>query len=195
MTERILNLDTAIFQVLNGQLQHPVLDVVMRALTTQENWYPVLGGLWVAMIIWGGRRGRLAAAMLVVAIALTDQLSCSVLKPLVGRLRPCNALPPEDVRLIVHGSKAFSFPSAHAANSFAMASVAAWRFKRWAPLFFLIAVAVGYSRVYVGVHYPLDVVGGTILGLACGRAAIWSVVALARRWERMRSERLAARAG
>jgi undecaprenyl-diphosphatase len=193
--ERIVAADTALFEFLNGQLHHPVLDPVMRALTTQGNWYPILGGMWVALFIWGGRRGRLAAAMLIVAVALTDQLSCTVLKPLIGRLRPCNALPPEDIRLIVGGSKAFSFPSAHAANSFAMASVAAWRFKRWAPLCFIVAAAVGYSRIYVGLHYPLDVLGGTVLGLACGRAAIWSVVAFARWWERVRSARLAARPG
>ncbi len=191
MIERLLELDAAVFRLLNGTLHHPLLDAIFPFVTTQENWYPVLGGLFFAMIIWGGRRGRMAAAMLVVAIALADQLSCTVLKPLVGRVRPCNALPAEEVRLLVRGSKALAFPSAHAANSFAMATVATWRFRRLAPLFFLIAAAVAYSRVYVGVHYPLDVIGGAILGVAVGRAAIWLIAAFVRVWGRWRATRRA----
>jgi len=135
----------------------------------------VLAGLWLALIIWGGRRGRMAAVALVIAIALTDQICCSVLKPLVGRIRPCNALPPEQCRLLVGRSSAMSFPSAHAANSFAMATVASWKLSRFAPLLFLVAAAVAYSRVYVGVHYPFDVIAGAIIGALLGRLAIWLV--------------------
>ena len=183
----ITQLDTQFFKVINGDLVHPVLDTVMRAITTQENWYPVLGGLAVALLIWGGRRGRLAVAMLVIAVALTDQISCSFLKPLIGRVRPCNALAPQNVRLIVGATTAYSFPSAHAANSFAMATVVSWRFARFAPVAFLIAAAVAYSRVYVGVHYPLDSVAGAILGLLTGRLSIWIVVALTTRWDAARA--------
>jgi undecaprenyl-diphosphatase len=178
----VTELDTQLFQVINGDLVHPVLDTVMRAITTQENWYPVLGGLAIALLIWGGRRGRLAVAMLVIAVALTDQISSSVLKPLIGRVRPCNALAPGDVRLLVGATTACSFPSAHAANAFAMATVVSWRLPRLAPVAFLIAAAVAYSRVYVGVHYPLDSIAGAFLGVLLGRLSIWIVVALGRRW-------------
>jgi hypothetical protein len=65
-----------------------MLDRVMVAVTTQDYWTPVLAGLWLALVIWGGRKGRMAAAMLVVAVALSDQITCSVLKPLVARARP-----------------------------------------------------------------------------------------------------------
>jgi undecaprenyl-diphosphatase len=183
----IAELDTRLFTLINVEFHHPVLDAVMRAITTQENWYPVLAGLAVALLIWGGRRGRMAVAMLVIAVAITDQISCSFLKPLVGRVRPCNALPPESFRRIVHATAAFSFPSAHAANSFAMATVVSWRFPGFAILAYLIAAAVAYSRVYVGVHYPLDVIGGAILGLLTGRLSIWIVVALRRRWDAART--------
>lgn len=183
----ITALDRQLFTVINGDLQHPVLDVVMRAITTQENWYPVLGGLGVALLIWGGRRGRMAVAMLVIAVAITDQISSSFLKPLFGRVRPCNALPPGSFRRIVKATAAFSFPSAHAANSFAMATVVSWRFPLFAPFAFLIAAAVAYSRVYVGVHYPLDSIAGAILGLLTGRLSIWLVVALRRRWDAARA--------
>jgi undecaprenyl-diphosphatase len=181
MTEYLATLDAAIFRSLNGDLTHPVLDWLMPFVTTQENWYAVLLGLWVAMLIWGGRQGRIAAVLIVIAIAISDQLTCSVLKPLVGRIRPCNALPPESVRLLVGGSHAFSFPSAHASNSFAMATVVAWRFPKFALVAFFVAVLVAYSRVYVGVHYPFDVLAGALLGLLIGKVLATAGSALDRR--------------
>ncbi|MCK4409769.1 MAG: phosphatase PAP2 family protein [Candidatus Eisenbacteria sp.] len=184
MISQLVAIDTVLFALLNTKLTHPVLDSVMPFVTEQENWYPVLIGLWLALVIWGGRRGRMAAMALVIAVALTDQISCSIIKPLVGRVRPCNALSPAQCRLLVGRSSAMSFPSAHAANSFAMATVASWRFSRFAPLFYLVAVAVAYSRVYVGVHYPLDSLAGAVLGALLGRLAIWLVVGLRRRWDR-----------
>ncbi len=184
MINQLIAIDSALFVVLNTRLTHPVLDSVMPFVTHQENWYPVLVGLWLALIIWGGRRGRMAAVALIIAIALTDQIACSVIKPLVGRVRPCNALTPAECRLLVGRSSAMSFPSAHAANSFAMATVASWKLRRFAPLLYFFAVLVAYSRVYVGVHYPIDVLAGAVLGALLGRLAIWVVVAVRRRWDR-----------
>jgi undecaprenyl-diphosphatase len=82
-----------------------------------------------------------------------------------------------------------SFPSAHAANSFAMATVASWRLRRFAPLFYFVAVVVTYSRVYVGVHYPLDALAGAVLGALLGRLALWLVVGVRQRWDRWREIR------
>jgi len=187
--ERLAELDRAAFLLLNGKLHAPPLDSLMVALTTQDNWVPVLAGLWLALVIWGGRRGRMAAAMLVVAVALSDQISCSVIKPLVARVRPANALPEGTVRLLVGRSGAFSFPSAHAANNFAAASVVAWRWPRFTVMAFSVAALVAYSRIYVGAHFPGDVVGGAVLGLMCGRGAIWMVAASVRSFERARASR------
>jgi undecaprenyl-diphosphatase len=180
----ILDIDTSLFIFLNTRLTHPVLDSLMPFITDKEHWYPVLLGLWLALIIWGGKRGRMAAVALVIAIALADQVSCTILKPLIGRVRPCNALAAEQCRLLVGRSSAMSFPSAHAANSFAMATVVSWRLSKFAPLFFLIAAAVAYSRVYVGVHYPFDTIAGAVLGALLGRLAIWLVVAVRGKWDR-----------
>jgi len=187
----LVGVDRALFSLLNGDWTHPILDVVVPFVTTQENWYPVLVGLWVALIIWGGRRGRIAAALLVVAVALSDQITCSLLKPLIGRVRPCNALPADQVRLLVGRSGAYSFPSAHASNSFAMATVVCWRFPRVAPVAFTVAGLVAYSRVYVGVHYPLDVLAGALLGIVVGRV----LAAVGNASERLLKRRALERAG
>ncbi len=165
-------LDIALFRLLNTSVWHPIVDPVMVAITSQDRWYVALLGAWLAMIIWGGRRGRLAAVMVVLAVALSDQLSSGFLKPLVGRVRPCNALPLDEIRLLVRQSKAFSFPSSHAANAFSMATVLLWRYPRHGVLIFVIALLIGYSRIYVGVHYPLDVLAGAALGFLCGKLAI-----------------------
>lgn len=175
-------LDVALFMFLNTTVWHPAVDPVMVAITTQDHWYAVLFGGWLAMIIWGGRRGRLAAVMAVLAVTLSDQLSSGFLKPLVGRARPCNALPLDEIRLLVRRSKAFSFPSSHAANSFSMAAVLSWRYPRYAALAFGLAAVIAYSRVYVGVHYPLDTVAGAVLGVLCGRVAILVVRSTDRWW-------------
>jgi undecaprenyl-diphosphatase len=180
MIERLLALDAELFLLLNAKLTDPILDRVMPAITTQENWYPFLGVAAVAMIIWGGRKGRLAVIMLIVGIALTDQITCSVLKPLVGRIRPCNVFGADEFRLLVNLTKSPAFPSGHAANSFGMATVASWRFRKFAPVFYLIAAAVAYSRVYVGVHYPLDVIAGAAVGIALGLTTIIGVQVVAR---------------
>ena len=172
MFQRLLDLDTALFLLVNGAAGNGALDRVMVFVTTQDHWVPVLVGLWVALVVWGGKRGRMAAAMLVVAVALSDQLSSAVLKPIVARVRPANALPDGAVDLLVGRSRAFSFLSSHAANTAAAAAVLAWRWPRWAPLACAVAALVAISRVYVGLHYPGDVLGGAVLGVMCGRGAI-----------------------
>ena len=189
MFQRLLDLDTALFLLVNGAAGNGALDRVMVFVTTQDHWVPVLVGLWVALVVWGGKRGRMAAAMLVVAVALSDQLSSAVLKPIVARVRPANALPDGAVDLLVGRSRAFSFPSSHAANTAAAAAVLAWRWPRWAPLACAVAALVAISRVYVGLHYPGDVLGGAVLGVMCGRGAIWVVAASVRAFQRSRGPR------
>jgi undecaprenyl-diphosphatase len=112
----------------------------------------------------------------------------------VGRLRPCNALDAEHCRLLVGASSAKSFPSAHAANSFAMATVASWGYRKLAPLFFLVAAIVAYSRIYVGLHYPLDALGGAALGILLGRFSIWVVVRARELWDIRKAREIASRA-
>jgi undecaprenyl-diphosphatase len=103
--------------------------------------------------------------LLVVAADLLAYLLASGLKEVVDRPRPRGV-----DRLM--GASGSSFPSGHAATSFACALVLAILLPRFAVPFFVLAAAIGFSRVYVGVHYPLDVVGGAALGLAAATALL-----------------------
>ena len=123
-------------------------------------------------MIWkGGKEGRIIILLVIPLILLSDQISSSFLKPLVGRIRPCNTL--ENINLLVNKSKAFSFPSAHAANFFALATYFGYYYRKYIWWFMFVATMVALSRVIVGVHYPFDVVGGAIIGVNCAYAIIY----------------------
>jgi undecaprenyl-diphosphatase len=99
----------------------------------------------------------------VLAIGLASLITDGVVKPLVGRHRPYTDR--SDVVLLAGRPTDASFPSSHAANSFAGAYVLARVFPEFRAAFWTLAILVAFSRVYVGVHYPLDVAAGAVLGL------------------------------
>lgn len=168
-----LELDHALFSLLNGSWHHPALDWCMPWWREKLTWIP----LYLALVGVLFYKLRSAAWVLLLAailsVGLADTVSSKVLKPAVHRLRPCND--PEmagQVRLLTDCGKAYSFTSSHAANHFALAAflsivLASWG--RMLPVFFYFwAGTIAYGQVYVGVHYPSDVVGGAILGLIIG---------------------------
>ena len=107
-------------------------------------------------------------------VGLTDQISSSVFKPFFHRLRPCNdpALVGKTRLLLDQCAGGFSFTSSHAANHFgiAMFIFITWGVtqKKYTSFFFVWAGVIAFAQIYVGVHYPLDIIGGTIIGLISG---------------------------
>lgn len=162
--ETLLNIDLYIFNLLNGTLYLKALDKFFVMITTQGNWNItfIILGLW--LLFKGGKTGRIAVIVLGITILLSDQLSSSVLKPLIERPRPCHTM--EDIRLLVNCGAGLSFPSSHAVNNFAGAFILTYFFKNLRYVFYVIAFLVAYSRVYVGVHYPVDILGGALIGLS-----------------------------
>jgi undecaprenyl-diphosphatase len=161
--------DTAVFRFLNTSLSNPVFDVLMPFLTDlnkQRIVLVIVAALVLWMIIRGNKSVRLAAILLIITIIISDQLNSSVIKYWLLRQRPCRIL--HDVRLLVSCGSGYSFPSSHAVNNFAGALVLSFFLPRAKWWFFGYATTIAFSRVYVGVHYPFDVIGGGVIGLICG---------------------------
>lgn len=176
--------ELALFRAINQTWTNPVFDALIPMLGNKRFF------LWTAAILAARAawllRGRMIAPALAVmaALACSDALNESV-RMLVRRLRP--ALAGVGPRLLENSTGSFSFPSAHAANSFAMAMVLAWWLRRrpmLAAVFPLWALGTAYSRVYAGAHFPLDVACGAALGIVCGAA----VVGAFEPWRRSRAE-------
>ncbi|MBI5048034.1 MAG: phosphatase PAP2 family protein [Deltaproteobacteria bacterium] len=157
----ILQLDKSIFYILNTKLTTYFLDFFMPFITTKTNFVEVIIFAWLMFFIAGKGRDK-KVLVIVIFIALMSDFTTDVLKNIIHRTRPCNALP--DVRILVGCTKSFSFPSGHATNLFAVAAYLSYNYRRYSPLFFFMAVIIAYSRIYVGVHYPLDIAGGALVG-------------------------------
>lgn len=168
-----MSVDLALFRLINITWGWDALAPAMRFFSGFVYWLPLLALFVLWMIFRDGRRGRITVLLLLFLIPASDQLSSHVLKPLVARPRPCRAEAGiEGVR--THGarcSRRGSFPSSHAANIAAAAALLALRYRRTRLPAGLTAFLVGYSRVYLGVHYPSDVLGGWLLGALLGGAA------------------------
>jgi undecaprenyl-diphosphatase len=160
--ERLRALDQIVFRLINVDLANLFFDLFMPWITEPRNFYLlfIIGGLVLA--VKGGRRGRRALVLVLIAVLISDQ-SALILKNQLQRIRPCHI--ENAVRLLVGCSHSFAMPSAHAANIFSATMILSFLYKKFSPLFLVIALSVAYSRVYVGVHYPSDVLAGSCLGI------------------------------
>ena len=159
--------DTAVFRAIHLGCHQAWLDPVMRALTDPGVFkIPILVAIGLAFPLL--RRGRGAIGLLVLALTLTisDQTSAKVLKPIFKRPRPSVVL--ADSRPLFGVRRSWAFPSVHATNFFAAAPVISAVFPEVTVAAFAVAGAVSLSRVYVGDHWPSDVLGGALLGLFLG---------------------------
>ncbi len=160
--DAIIGIDRAIFYLVHTRLTSGFLDLFMPFITSKSNFTVVMIILWVGGLIVGKWKSRQALILLLFVVAFSDFLSSSIFKELFQRVRPCVAL--DNVHILVGCSGSFSFPSSHATNIFAAMVWLSLHYRKALPLFLTIALLVSYSRIYVGVHYPLDVIGGACLG-------------------------------
>jgi undecaprenyl-diphosphatase len=167
----LYDLDLGLFRFCNATLANPFGDFVFPFLSDIHNFYLLYGLGIVALLLTDGKRGRIAVVLLLVMIVVSDQFSSALIKPLVGRVRPCAAL--DHVRLLVGCGGGKSFPSSHAVNNFAMAWLMSRLYRKAAWYLFVFAALVAFSRVYVGVHYPADVLGGAAIGVLLAWALLW----------------------
>ncbi len=174
MLDTLINFDQHLFMLLNGAWTFHFLDWFMPFITNAKTWVPIIILSWLYLIIAGNRKMRFLALALLVSVGLSDLICARIIKKSVGRLRPCSIEQSESFkcRLLLPAKSSKSFPSNHAANTAAFAAAVVFFVSLKAGLpFIVLAFLIGYSRVYCGVHFPLDVLAGWLAGSILGYAS------------------------
>lgn len=173
MLNQLIDIDQEIFLAINQGLSNPFFDWLLPILRNPYTWAPMYLFLVIFFIRTYGKMGVLVVAFTLINFGASDGISSHLIKKNVQRVRPCNDLAfKEQVNLRVRCGSGYSFTSSHATNHFAMAFfwIALFR-RRWKHALWLgvtWAALISFSQIYVGVHYPADILAGAILGIAIG---------------------------
>lgn len=156
-------MEIAILNALQG-LKNPFLDGLMPLISSLGN----RGMIWIlaAFIFLCIKPTRRWGAAMGAALILGFLAGNVILKPLIGRVRPFEAI--EGIELLIAAPKDFSFPSGHTLSSFAAASALFFRNKKWGGAALVLAFLIAFSRLYLYVHYPTDILGGMAIGVLLG---------------------------
>ncbi|MFA4840034.1 MAG: phosphatase PAP2 family protein [Candidatus Neomarinimicrobiota bacterium] len=174
--ETILRLDTAVFYFLNVKIANALFDRIMPVLTNIVFLFSIFFVLAVILLIFGNKKIRLAIVISILAVGTSDFICARVVKPAFKRIRPSRSL--ENVHLLVKRGGKYGFPSNHAANVSAGMFVLSFFFRKYRYAFLTFALMIAFTRVYVGVHFPLDVLAGLLLGVlfALFWIGVWTFV-------------------
>lgn len=189
----LLELDQDLFFFINRDLGNPVLDAIMPWWREKKTWIP----LYLLLIIFSLVRFKLKGLTFILAVilaaGLADVVSSHIMKPTFERVRPCNDPGLQDaIELRAGCGKAYSFTSSHATNHMAVATIIALTLGliypkiRW--LAYLWAGSIAFAQVYVGVHYPTDVLVGALIGWGIGNIVAKTYLRLPAAW-RLAAER------
>lgn len=160
MPEWLSQFDTTLFFFINKGMENKVLDLLMPFITSKA--YIIVIPFLVLFFVKEKKKAFIIIALSFISVLFSDGLS-NLLKHLIGRARPCNTL--EGVHLLVGCTSSFSMPSNHASNAIAFAIPFFLSRNRLRHLFLSLSLLICFSRVYVGVHYPLDVLVGLVVGI------------------------------
>jgi undecaprenyl-diphosphatase len=173
----LIKIDHALFHFINDTIANPALNWLMPIITNENNIAVLLMLFWLWLLFFNGKRGKIAAILLVLTVVFTDAIAAQIIKPWIGRIRPSHVMI-DNINLLVSKGGKYSFISNHAANTMSAAAILGYFYRKWKGIAITISIIVGFSRVYVGVHYPFDVLGGWIFGytFAWGIISIWVIL-------------------
>jgi membrane-associated phospholipid phosphatase len=178
----IINIDQQVFYFINNTCHFEALDKVMPYWRSMYLWIPLYIFFTTFLIEKFGKKGWIYLLCLAITIGCSDTISSKYIKKSVERARPCQDISRNleymhEVKLLIPCGSGYSFPSSHATNHFAIALFIILTFarrKKWLKRSLIIwASTIALGQVYVGVHYPLDVICGGILGSLIGWAAAY----------------------
>jgi len=177
MIDFLKSMDNAILIWINTTCSNPIFDVVMPFITNERNWLIPIFLFLLYLGGFSGKRGKITLAILIVAMGVTDWISAFILKPYFARIRPSHTMT-DIIHLLVPKGGRWSLPSNHAANMVALATVVSYFYPKWKVGLFSLAGLIALSRVYVGVHFPGDVMAGALVGysLAWSTLSCWVIL-------------------
>jgi membrane-associated phospholipid phosphatase len=179
MIDLIFEIDRDLFEFLNGKLSHKFLDFLMPWVTNAYTWIPLYVGILVYFIYRYKTLFYIPFLGLLLTFGACDYVSSGIIKPKVNRVRPCNDTTVTSRVVGVSCRNSPGFPSSHAANHFGIATFMIFLMgtrKRFGLGFWLWwASIIAFSRIYVGVHFPLDVIAGAFLGIFFGAIIVYPV--------------------
>ena len=159
----IQKLDLNLFFFFNTTLSNPFFDIFFPFVTNAKNWLFPLMFFYIFIIIKYKKKGLIIFLLTLSCVIITDAISAQLLKPFFARIRPSHELY-DNINLLIGKGGRYSFPSNHAANTMALVFITNFFLNQSFKYLFPISLIIGFSRIYVGVHYPFDVVIGFIVG-------------------------------
>ena len=145
----------------------------MPFITDADNWVLPILLLILYLGFFQGKKGKIALCLLIISLPLNDSICAQLLKPFFERVRPSH-ISIEGLNLLVSKGGKWSMPSNHASNMFSLAVILSYFYDRFKIPLFLLAIMIAISKVYVGVHYPGDVIVGALVGYSIS----WIVITL-----------------
>jgi membrane-associated phospholipid phosphatase len=169
----LLDYDFILFSKIHTEWHNSIADTIIPFIRNQYFWAPLYIFILAFMYFNYGIKGLRWCLFFFITFAIADFVSASILKPYFARVRPCNdANWFGYIRPLVPLSRGYSFPSSHASNHFGLSVFIITTLSRYykyiIPASLLWAGSIAYAQVYVGVHYPLDVLAGALLGTWVG---------------------------
>ncbi len=159
LLESLLNLDISIFLFINKSLSNPIFDFLFRYMFYSAY---ILEFFFILVIIYFFLKKEKALALLLIFTLVVNLFVASILKSDFERERPYQIL---EAKKLINAEDNSSFPSRHAELAFAFSTIMIFFYRRFGLLLILISAIIGIGRIYVGIHYPSDVVGGALIGI------------------------------
>lgn len=161
--ELILTFDDTVIHFINDNMRNAILDKIMEYISVLGNGGILWIGFSIAFILMGGEKRKIGFLMLA-SLAVEASVCNIVIKPAVGRIRPFDA---HHMEIIINKPRDYSFPSGHTAAAYAAAYSLYMSDKKKGKKMLCAATIMGFSRIYLLVHYPTDVIFGAVLGIIC----------------------------